>query len=922
MGNLVSEPVKKILTQYTYNFKKEQLSFKLLPGDFKIESLIINDQEVNAKLRELEIPFQLKFGVLKKFQMKTALLKGKIERIEVEDFIVIMGPARIADPKVEGSEEEKLFSLVLKNLMKEEKKERSLDFISPKVRFQELEEEYKSKKKTTKEKEDKKGGLNIMGTEIFTLIKHFLEINIAIKNITFIYEDNLENIFSNERIDTFITTITFREFRMQTDEVQKNTDKNGIFKNFFNIQSFLEKSGTWSSSNAAHWNITVENVSVSFSVGNPLFVNNIENNEDLTPKQIGLILKRFYENLKLDKLENSFDLIALNKITLDLVLFYKSSSKIPIHAAFLLLDLHQVLFNTETNKISVVLDVVAFFANIGRVKQIKLVKPKFRVLTDSSINKLAGRMKLNSEHKTLLKQFNKYIIKEYFMINIYLIRFSGYLAEGIEADLARLLILKSYCEESRIYNLIFGGKYPRFIDDELKKRQEAVAAKKREEEIAKRKSAGQRLNESKKMMEGDKNFLSEKNVLILNKIHLHFRINLNLKMNILAYESHVPEYSLVINRLTVDLVNPAAHFRAKVHFNINSLLLYFDRDMFPVKNKKKLGIFGAIFGGNKSKNNKTNRTQKSLMEGEAPNLLELQNFGVSVEFSRKQNKRGDFIYFIYLDSHFGPLIHNYHPVIFKNLMRTFIEMGRAFTKNFKFRLAKEVDQQIKDIHKGKNYKKVKKFGLAFKNKAFTKKVEKINEKIGKEAYRKKAQKRFKHIYDSQRNLAFKSEHKKFKKSNVLFDFNHSAKRQKGEHTDALKKLNDSGLLQSDYERGSVNLKKESQQQVLENLTKFFQTIVLELNLKTKPVHINIFDINNEEAMSIKYDDEEIKADVDLAFKEITTVKAFGLEIQSRKSLFALRTLLERIMNNMNEIKNFMEGADHQSRMDSNYLENN
>ena len=196
MGNVVSEPIKKILTQYTYNFKKEQLSLQILRGNFKIESLIINDQVINAKLAEAGVPFKLKFGLLKKFELKMSIIGTKIEKLEVEDLIIIMGPARVADAKVEGIEEEKMYSLVLKNLRKQKRKERSLDYLSPKVLFQSLEEEFQKKKpkkpekkaKSEKHKEDNKkdGAINIMGAEIFALIKHFLDIDVAIKNITFI----------------------------------------------------------------------------------------------------------------------------------------------------------------------------------------------------------------------------------------------------------------------------------------------------------------------------------------------------------------------------------------------------------------------------------------------------------------------------------------------------------------------------------------------------------------------------------------------------------------------------------------------------------------------------------------------------------------------------------------------------------------
>ena len=63
-----------------------------------------------------------------------------------------------------------------------------------------------------------------MSIEMIEILRHFLDIDINIKNITFIYEDNLEFIYSKEKLDTFITTINFKELRFKSLDPLQNTD--------------------------------------------------------------------------------------------------------------------------------------------------------------------------------------------------------------------------------------------------------------------------------------------------------------------------------------------------------------------------------------------------------------------------------------------------------------------------------------------------------------------------------------------------------------------------------------------------------------------------------------------------------------------------------------------------------------------------
>lgn len=107
---------------------------------------------------------------------------------------------------------------------------------------------------------------------MFEIIKHFLDMHLSINNIYIVYEDSLEHLSSMEDLTTFNLVYHLKQLKWQNDEITKYTNNEGIFKNFMNISSFLQKSGTWSISDVAYWTITIESLGFSFSVKNPLFI--------------------------------------------------------------------------------------------------------------------------------------------------------------------------------------------------------------------------------------------------------------------------------------------------------------------------------------------------------------------------------------------------------------------------------------------------------------------------------------------------------------------------------------------------------------------------------------------------------------------------------------------------------------------------
>ena len=62
---------------------------------------MLKKDEVNKKLQELEIPFELKMGVLGEFELKFSILRATLESIKIKNFILFV-KTRFSDNQSEG----------------------------------------------------------------------------------------------------------------------------------------------------------------------------------------------------------------------------------------------------------------------------------------------------------------------------------------------------------------------------------------------------------------------------------------------------------------------------------------------------------------------------------------------------------------------------------------------------------------------------------------------------------------------------------------------------------------------------------------------------------------------------------------------------------------------------------------------------
>lgn len=62
---------------------------------------------------------------------------------------------------------------------------------------------------------------------------------------------------------------------------------------------------------------------------------------------------------------------------------------------------------------------------------------------------------------------------------------------------------------------------------------------------------------------------SDRNFILMGKIHLHLRLSINLKLNILNRVSNRADHSLNIKNLVIDVLNPVGQMKLKLMMNLN-----------------------------------------------------------------------------------------------------------------------------------------------------------------------------------------------------------------------------------------------------------------------------------------------------------------------------------------------------------------
>lgn len=109
--------------------------------------------------------------------------------------------------------------------------------------------------------------------------------------------------------------------------------------------------------------------------------------------------------------------------------------------------------------------------------------------------------------------------------------------------------------------------------------------------------------------------------------------------------------------------------------------------------------------------------------------------------------------------------------------------------------------------------------------------------------------------------------------------------------------------QADEKKKEVDAEAQLKE-TLANVTKLLEAMVVKMTIIIGGFQVLVLNEQQKEQLSVKYGQQEIFIEVDLAFKEITTIRALGLEIQTRESFMAFEMVAKKMMDNMKKIQDF------------------
>lgn len=80
------------LKQYIANYTEDKFKLSFLTGTISFRDLIISKEAINQLMDEINYPFKLKFGVVKKLVISGSYLYSRLDEILIEDLIVVFAP--------------------------------------------------------------------------------------------------------------------------------------------------------------------------------------------------------------------------------------------------------------------------------------------------------------------------------------------------------------------------------------------------------------------------------------------------------------------------------------------------------------------------------------------------------------------------------------------------------------------------------------------------------------------------------------------------------------------------------------------------------------------------------------------------------------------------------------------------------------
>lgn len=581
------------MKKYFSNYDANNFDFSLLGGKLELKNMFLNKDSINEILEKGNIPFQVKFGMVTKINIKVSLVGLYIELIEIEDLILVVSP----DPSKGQKSEQKVFEGEIRNeiLMHMLGNLENLKIgreMNPLERVNGIPQEILKTIKTKEEKDRipfaEKGPLkvvkdtknntveeskpNFMGPELMGIITGRLEFDISFKNIRFYFEDGQTLVSKIGSPQIFSFCLNLSDFKITTQDIRRFIDASGNFKDLFNINNVMSTLAV--STQLIYISLVLQRLTVEVYLGvNEILPPTLET--DIRTK-VPAYFVDYFQKLNSSRKGNNLELMIIDEFTTDIILGHDKSdvSSVPIQCLILYINLKELITNVQLNTLSQITSILNHVSSVSALTKVASMRPPLRVLDKQSVENIKRTYRLTSDQERMLQFIKRELFREHFAIAIWRDLYIQYNALD-NIDMLRRMIFR-YKMSSTLYQILMGATgnelkedYKKFVAAEQEYLEKAEELKKTAQLQDPTAAPTASANETMRMRISRICTRLSKSTW---KFHLHVRFHANIYANYYN-DKFQKDASFILRGFDINLVKPRGRFHANIGIMLKNLLV-------------------------------------------------------------------------------------------------------------------------------------------------------------------------------------------------------------------------------------------------------------------------------------------------------------------------------------------------------------
>lgn len=599
--------LNSILKKFFINYSSDKLDLKLFSGEIHLNNLIMNKAAMDELFDNINQPFIFKFGMVKALTVDVNIIRASLERIIIEDMILVVGPDPTkVDRNFDLSEKQRysVFYEMLANLRVHEKwkaeAEELHDLINKTKDTKEkakLEKKYIKKLKSLKMKkclsvpagvmsemlnDQKKLKCAFKGPDalqyktldenikeqvaFWDMIKTNLEAMFRIKNLRLYYEDT-EVLKKNNRSNLNMSfCCLFENLFFESTDINPGAEVNNTVDNFIDLKE-VEK---FKHPKTKYINYSLNSSKISLEVNvmeDEIVPYHFMVKENLSKvDDLGQFVQ-YFEDFIIKTEKTSYEILSVRGIRINCLTGSHTETikkKTSCVYDIIAVDIHlgNYAMNLELSNFNYMLETVNRLNDILFLAQTPEFRPFYKPITPQFMTRFRQEYgsKLQDKDEDLLKILKKSIVRDYYRFCIYASLTRKY--ECLLKIDAKKRIIWSFMKHSLTFQLI-SGQSPFFLLEQEKELFLSEYSYKRKEEAIKLNNISQ-YEKKMDVQPGDTSLdIYAKNLVPFKefaaKFHFQIYIATNFQINFLRNMDdgrQLKELEVKINNVNVTAVNP------------------------------------------------------------------------------------------------------------------------------------------------------------------------------------------------------------------------------------------------------------------------------------------------------------------------------------------------------------------------------